>query len=1034
MQLKDFQLATVDKLEERLLKEGAARMLVADEVGLGKTIVAKGFIERMIVRRPNLRVIYVCNNQQIAAQNLRKLNVTDERDVFENYDRLSLIFSHKKRQPRGLRLLGLSPNTSLRKRSRGGKAEERLFLLYLLRHIDSLRKRRGVLHRFLRLDVKKASWKSQFKQMEFDPPSLLLRNFLAEVKDRGILERLHLHFDQSLHLDKANNRDLISELRSILIEMSIGMMEADLIILDEFQRFQEILTGKEEDDEATELAQQLFRLPNVKLLLLSATPYRMLVQRGEAAPNADHYHEFHDLMEFLIGEDKALVEQYRNAWATYQQKMDALNPYLPDDQLPPRDAVQEILRSVMCRTERAGLSPGGDQAIVTAKETTLFPSVEDLRHYCSGERLVEGYRRAGEQVNSPISYYKSAPYPFSFMDNYKMSNLWRNDTSESNLGPSALNADCWLPLNKVELYEEIEFPNAAFRYLKDRALDPKGYRLLWIPPAKPDYPLRGAFNGTNGYSKTLLFSRWRMVPRALSVLLSYESERLTIGQLKQVSDAYQLATYFTEAEATTKRTGNRLKKTGGGAADTAFNLTYPCLTLACLRLPLTGTPKSQLRQLGNDITELIRKYHLYDDGAGKEDVNWYWQLPVLLDQAKFGGEKLAALYEDALTQPGMEELEAQFKPIIDLLRTPRKEIIESLQRPPHDLELVVAGHVVGSPGVCALRSLGLGRGSDIIQGKSLAACLKIADGFRRFFNRPEATAIVDQNTRDLTYWQQVQQYCGDGNLEAVLKEYFHVVQEALALALLPIEDQHLNFAEELVGAATLQSSSLEVYHPEGSKAMRTHFAVAFTNDKTEDSQQKRDASLRQSFNSPFRPFVLCSTSVGQEGLDFHYYARHVMHWNLPYNPVDLEQREGRINRYKNHAIRLNLSDMLGFKIDNSASFWTNLFAYASNIKDKSLSDLVPYWHLGHWSEELKYPIVRHVPHIGYSKDERLLRDLLHTLPLYRLALGMPDQEGLITALKSKLEDVDGSDLRRFMNQYGLNFSPITYRGNIATKG
>ena len=54
------------------------------------------------------------------------------------------------------------------------------------------------------------------------------------------------------------------------------------------------------------------------------------------------------------------------------------------------------------------------------------------------------------------------------------------------------------------------------------------------------------------------------------------------------------------------------------------------------------------------------------------------------------------------------------------------------------------------------------------------------------------------------------------------------------------------------------------------------------------------AHLRRAFNSPFWPFVLTSTSVGQEGLDFHLYCHAVVHWNLPSNPVDLEQREGRV--------------------------------------------------------------------------------------------------------------------------------------------
>jgi ERCC4-related helicase len=61
------------------------------------------------------------------------------------------------------------------------------------------------------------------------------------------------------------------------------------------------------------------------------------------------------------------------------------------------------------------------------------------------------------------------------------------------------------------------------------------------------------------------------------------------------------------------------------------------------------------------------------------------------------------------------------------------------------------------------------------------------------------------------------------------------------------------------------------------------------------------------FNSPFWPFVLASTSVGQEGLDFHHYSHAVVHWNIPANPVDLEQREGRVHRYQGHAVRRNVA-------------------------------------------------------------------------------------------------------------------------------
>ena len=47
--LKDFQRKTVDYVFDRLYGEnGIGRFLVADEVGLGKTMIAKGIIAKAI--------------------------------------------------------------------------------------------------------------------------------------------------------------------------------------------------------------------------------------------------------------------------------------------------------------------------------------------------------------------------------------------------------------------------------------------------------------------------------------------------------------------------------------------------------------------------------------------------------------------------------------------------------------------------------------------------------------------------------------------------------------------------------------------------------------------------------------------------------------------------------------------------------------------------------------------------------------------------------------------------------------------------
>ena len=63
--LKDFQIASVDALHEGLYQSGRPRMLLADEVGLGKTVVARGLIARLLQdriaagKRSPLKVTYI---------------------------------------------------------------------------------------------------------------------------------------------------------------------------------------------------------------------------------------------------------------------------------------------------------------------------------------------------------------------------------------------------------------------------------------------------------------------------------------------------------------------------------------------------------------------------------------------------------------------------------------------------------------------------------------------------------------------------------------------------------------------------------------------------------------------------------------------------------------------------------------------------------------------------------------------------------------------------------------------------------------
>ena len=136
----------------------------------------------------------------------------------------------------------------------------------------------------------------------------------------------------------------------------------------------------------------------------------------------------------------------------------------------------------------------------------------------------------------------------------------------------------------------------------------------------------------------------------------------------------------------------------------------------------------------------------------------------------------------------------------------------------------------------------------------------------------------------------------------MLDEFFHVAREsnggqAVASDLVVPLRRALRLATGRLGVVEWEAG------PEGVRrqpyAMRQHFARQYANDRTVSSDPQAGQHVdvvRGAFNSPFWPFVLASTSVGQEGLDFHWYCHAVVHWNLPSNPVDLEQREGRVHR------------------------------------------------------------------------------------------------------------------------------------------
>ena len=196
----------------------------------------------------------------------------------------------------------------------------------------------------------------------------------------------------------------------------------------------------------------------------------------------------------------------------------------------------------------------------------------------------------------------------------------------------------------------------------------------------------------------------------------------------------------------------------------------------------------------------------------------------------------------------------------------------------------------------------------------LSAAAEVAWAFRTLFNQHDAVALLRRDTDD-HYWRRVLTYGAQHNLQAVLDEYAHYLVDAEGLGASPAEERATGVAHAMpvpCPSAHRRSTSMIAGRRRllaiRKFQMRGRFAMRLADYKDEEGGVARLGGVREAFNSPFRPFVLATTSVGQEGLDFHPYCYRVYHWNLPSNPVDLEQREGRVHRFKGHAIRLNLAE------------------------------------------------------------------------------------------------------------------------------
>ena len=209
-------------------------------------------------------------------------------------------------------------------------------------------------------------------------------------------------------------------------------------------------------------------------------------------------------------------------------------------------------------------------------------------------------------------------------------------------------------------------------------------------------------------------------------------------------------------------------------------------------------------------------------------------------------------------------------------------------------------YAIGAPGVALGRAL-LRHDPTILDPSRYASLVRLSwQGLRTYLDNPVILASLPGQSAV----EQVMGAVVDGGFESVLDEHFWLRAQIL-------HEGAAGLADDLRSSLGLRTGGFG-FHGIGGRPhkipVRCHVAVPFGDAETQpvvrgaggeaNAAPVRPDEVRRSFNTPFWPHVLATTSVGQEGLDFHPWCSQVVHWDLSSNPLDLEQREGRIQRYR----------------------------------------------------------------------------------------------------------------------------------------
>lgn len=1014
------------QLFHQVEESGQRRVLLADEVGLGKTIVARTVISDLTKLRSDndqqTTILYLCSNADLARQNADKLNGTQFKY------RLSELSIYRPTHESGKPvIISASTGTNIALRNKTGRKKERAILFLVCCKAFGIRDDNTDFITFMGGNVK-----------SFDDTVEKIRPlFELHGNDDLVISfaeglREHYGCDRSTILEEANiyvrnggrNRKRSQVIGWMLMELvKAGLSNGpklNLIIMDEFQRFEDVL---DDVNEPNSVSHHLLNKSEAPVLLLSATPFKMYTSTWDEG--AHHDKQMIRLLRFLYGgevngvervdEITKLLHRYR-----YQLLDAAANRGDHEERLKTKLKLESLIGHVMVRTERRALS-GTLMEPKDSTSTGYVMDVKDIQHYFMlKSSKIEGFDSA------IMAYWQSSPYLLSFCDTqYQFKRKFLKDAKHihkllAKQQFASLRKHMVLTPEVRNLNTKLTITHPRLRALMKRCFeDQRSVQWLWLPPSKPYWKPGGVFAASDSVSpsKLLVFSNWRFVPRAVASLLSLEAERELFKKWGKRNNEI------------------RAMKISSEEGGTHFTVLYPSLFLADIVSPLEivaklTTQKTESISWNKLKTEALRilRRKLKDIGVkittkGTISPHRVYQWLVRLDALRDMEGTTIALDGMAinLNHESTDENKS--------LSMWRDRIISELEEggqlaiPEKGVELL-ALIALASPATTLLRSMRT-HFPDVDSAKihNLAMSFSMYT-LRGYLTKANVYSIIKKTDKRSKYWNDILAYGIHGNIQAMWDEYIAMLsmEDTEPKRVLGTIQKALGMSERGLTADSFSKSGFKQSIP-----MPIGFCRPYSDDQKEEKAEGKDR-VRQAFNSPFWPHVLVTTSVGQEGLDFHRYCRELVHWNLPVNPIDFEQREGRINRYRSLAVRQSVGEEISwldaFNTSNSKRPWDLLFSAATLRKPEDVKDgdLWPDWVFYGEKENGKSRLIRHVWLFPFSKENMRYQRMRELVVLYRLAFGQPNQEDFLKSLQARVSN-SGVNEAELAKRYMIDLAP-----------